>query len=255
MTDPVSTPLDPNGLATALAAALAAATAAGNTTEIDLFTAAIAGLAHLAAQVNVLTSELEAAPPLGAQQFADLTTQNGDLTTQRDNMRAHIANLETTLDGTIADRDAVMALRDALQTKADGLQTQLDAVATAPTIAAVAAPQRRKIVAMDNPATADLLELIAAAGTIQLAFSDGHGDIAGVLPRNIGGDAWRVVVNGLALTMPNFLVTNASGTQADLVGYALFAGDEQIAWARRSDVLVLWPGQQMNLSNDVIFAG
>ena len=108
---------------------------------------------------------------------------------------------------------------------------------------------------MDNPTTLALRDAIQAAGSVQLAFSDGKRDIAGLRPMEISGDAWRVAVNGLALAMPNFIIAGPASGPVQLAGYALFADGEQIAWAQRSDVLQISPGQSVNLSNDVIFPG
>jgi len=239
----------------------AALAAAASATEVALSPAAAARIADLEGQIKTLIAEMDC----HEEEQADLQTALDQRTAERDTAVAGRHELEgqiviltgdaeASLDAMTHERNVAVLEAGLLAKERDALKAAADKLAAAPTAAPVEAP-KRKIAAMDNPPTAELLAMIRAAGGVQLAFSNGKTDVAHLRPMMIGGDAWRVAVNGLALQMPNFLITNGGGVQVELAGYALFIDGKQIAWAPRSDVLVMWPGQTMNLSSDVIFSG
>lgn len=102
--------------------------------------------------------------------------------------------------------------------------------------------------------TAELMEALAAAEMVHLAFSDGKREVAGLAPREIVGGGFVVVRGRVKLDVPSLLVHGpAPGQSAFLVGgYALLADGKPIAFAARSQ-LAIGPGQQVELKDDVIF--
>lgn len=139
-------------------------------------------------------------------------------------------------------------------TQRDALQAAADAALLEPRAVASTATKVRKVKALDNPASAELLALIGEAQSVELVFSDGTAELAGISGQIIEGDAWRVSIVGLALSVPNLIVTGPGPQIVELAGYALFLDGKQVAWARRPDVLRIAPGARMNLSGDVVFS-
>jgi hypothetical protein len=109
----------------------------------------------------------------------------------------------------------------------------------------------------DDPlVTADvLLELIGAADTVEIAFSDGRSEIAGLSALEISGDAWKKTVAGLMLVGVDVLVHGPGHAQASypLHGYGLLINGKQVAYSARPEVLNIGAGQQVNLSGDIVF--
>lgn len=101
-----------------------------------------------------------------------------------------------------------------------------------------------------------LIELIAAADSVEIAFSDGKHEIAALPARAILGDAWVLAVNGVKLQVPEFSVWGPPRGEAavELDGYGLLLDGELVAYAKRTDALSLRPGGQYDLKDDVIFA-
>jgi hypothetical protein len=166
----------------------------------------------------------------------------------RDDAQAKVSELTLRVDQLEGENQGLAAERDEMKAAAEKR-------ANDPTSQPVEAPKRRDAKPMENPAPSTLLDCIRAAAEVHLIFSDGKRELAGLAPLRIDGDAWRVVVNGLALQLPSLTVNGPLMGQADLAGYGLFLDGKQAAWAGRPDVLTLHPGQQVNLTHDVIFAG
>ena len=100
----------------------------------------------------------------------------------------------------------------------------------------------------------DLLELIGAADRVEVAFSDGKTEIAGLDPMLIEGNAWVAGNNGLMLNQALIVYGPAQGQGAfSLAGYGLMLDGDLIAYATRGQPLNIGAGGTFDLSNDVIF--
>ena len=101
----------------------------------------------------------------------------------------------------------------------------------------------------------DLLALIGAAERVELLFSNGKREIAGLDPMVISGDAWVIGIAGLQLRVPELIVDGPAGGKAPflLAGYGLMIDGELAAYGARGDVLAIAPGARMNLAQDVVF--
>jgi len=169
--------------------------------------------------------------------------------------QARAADLEAELSTVSAQLASVSdELADAIA-KRDALQAAADAAAAVPrSRASTGSVKLRKVADVDNPSTEDLMAAIAAAGTVELLFTDGAREISGMPARVIEGAAWQVSIIGVALALPQLIVTGPGPQIIELKGYALFLDGKQAAWAARPDVLRIAPGATMNLAGDVVFA-
>lgn len=119
----------------------------------------------------------------------------------------------------------------------------------------------RKLGAVDildddrKEATAKLQELIGDADEVQIAFSDGTREIAGIAPVDVDGPAWNADhPNGLLLKLPiDIEGPRESASSVTIDGYALILDGKQVAYSRRSAPLQVAPGQRVKIENDIIF--
>lgn len=133
----------------------------------------------------------------------------------------------------------------------------------APAAKASAAPKVRKIKPItlkdgDMPLTpAELKALIDDAEAVEVAFSDGKQEIAGLPAQDISGDAWHVGVAGLQLRLPELIVHGPGVGQPgySLAGYGLIIDGDLVAYSDRGGVLTIAPGATVNLASDVVFRG
>jgi hypothetical protein len=101
-----------------------------------------------------------------------------------------------------------------------------------------------------------LLEHIAVAETVELAFSDGAHEIDDVPPMLISGDAWKIANDRLFLTGVDVPMYGASRDMSPftLAGYGLFLDGELVAYSERiNGPLVIAPGSTHSLNGDVVF--
>jgi hypothetical protein len=161
------------------------------------------------------------------------------------------------LEEALVVRDAQIA---ALEAEAVELRDQLAAAQAATEKAKSAArsakaPTPKKARAIGpvegQPAGEDLFVLIGAADTVEIGFSDGKKELAGLPPLMIEGDAWVRSVAGIALRLPKLTVR--SGDTVSLGGYGLFLDGALTAFAARGEVLIVRAGQDYDLSGDVVF--
>ena len=164
--------------------------------------------------------------------------------------------LEAERDAQQERADAAEAALAAMTAERDALQSRIDAAATAPRAKQTSRTARlRKAGSMENPAADALMEAIREAETVELVFSDGKAELAGVAAIEVAGDAWAKVIGGVTLRLPELLVSGAADGASGwpLAGYALFLDGKQAAWGPRPDVLVLGGGRKFNLREDVFF--
>lgn len=182
-----------------------------------------------------------------------LVTETGDGLAALDFMVTKYRELE-------ADRDT---LRNALsEQERKAADTALKASKQAKAVPVNKHNKQRSIKAItlkkgDKPLPAvDLLELINAAEKVEVAFSDGERELSGILPVLISGDAWKQQMNGLKLTVPSMTIHGPGRNDAPLKlsGYGLLLDGDLVAYQARGDVLLLSPGGQYDLKDDVIFS-
>lgn len=101
----------------------------------------------------------------------------------------------------------------------------------------------------------DLMTAINCAEEIVLAFSDGRAELAGIRPRKVRAEAFRMV-RGRVLFTDEPLEVYGPGepdTVTMLAGVALLLDGEQAAWAPMAQPLAIGAGQTVNLAGSVIF--
>lgn len=99
-----------------------------------------------------------------------------------------------------------------------------------------------------------LLDAIRDADTVEIAFSDGKREIAGLPAQVIEGDAWKIAPGGLVLTLDELIVQAPIDTSLQLWGYGLVLDGKQVAWSPRGDgQLTIGSGTRFNLAPDIIF--
>lgn len=100
---------------------------------------------------------------------------------------------------------------------------------------------------------AELMDLIEDADDIQLLFSDGKAELAGVAPKKIDAAAWRRNGDRVLLMVPSITISSVADRPQQLVAYALMLDGEIVAVRPRHDPLTVKPNQRMELAGDVIF--
>lgn len=163
-----------------------------------------------------------------------------------------------------------LGLIDTLQSRSDRLDEELKAAreeleaakadaekaATAPKTARGKASGRKCGPLKGEPlAGAELLELIGAAETVEVLFSNGKTEVAGIAPLTVSGNAWKLTAAGMQLDLPELMVSgpDRSGSPAELKGYGLMLDGTLVAYRERFEPLVLIPGSNINLAQDVLF--
>ena len=102
----------------------------------------------------------------------------------------------------------------------------------------------------------ELGDLILESDTVELAFSDGHSEIAGLAPVSVPSDAFTMKRGRLSLDTDSLKIrmNSIDGSARPLVGYGLLIEGEQIAWAERlGGQLMLTPGVTYEIGEDVVF--
>lgn len=152
--------------------------------------------------------------------------------------------------------EQLVAERDALK-RSLAAQKGVTTKARAALAATMPARPRKFGPVKDQLPAGELLELIAAADTVELAFADGFTEIRGLAPRTIegGASAWQVTSRGrLRLNVPELVIHGPEQGKPPfrLGGYALLLDGEQVAWIGREPVPIA-PGAQTEWKDDVIF--
>jgi len=161
-------------------------------------------------------------------------------------------------DGKTIDVQALEVI-DQLLAERDALAKAAKAAASAPRASRGTAAGRKcgpsdKLVLNTEDDRKLMLELIGDAETVEVVFSNGKSEIAGMAPVVLTGSAFRLGIAGLQLTLDELIVHGPAGGQAgfELAGYGLFLDGKPVAWRAR-DKLVIPPGAQMNLASDIVF--
>lgn len=122
-----------------------------------------------------------------------------------------------------------------------------------------AAPKLRKIGQLKDGearlSASDLHELIRDADEVEVVFSDGKSEIAGLDAIVVSGDAWRHGPFGLKLDLPDLTVTGPARDAYEVDGYGLLIDGVLVAYHKRMDPLRIGPNARVSLKDDVIFGG
>jgi hypothetical protein len=156
---------------------------------------------------------------------------------------------------------------EAITAERDMLTSAAAAVKSAPKATAIKAPSVRKISAdvVKDPLEgeqvgddyvsreAKLLTAIAGAGKVEIAFSDGKREIAGMDPVEVTGNAWRVTVAGVQLSIDELIADTPAKGVFPLAGYGLFLDGKLAAYRDRGGQLSIAAGSRQNIAPDVVF--
>lgn len=151
---------------------------------------------------------------------------------------------------------AIMDELDGLAAKVATLEADLGkAKLAAKAVPAPKAAKPRKLGPVADPMDRDAtMAAIVAAETVEIAFSDGKQEIAGLPPFAIEGNAWRMSGIGVMLTTPLQLHGPAREQAPYSVGgYALILDGKLAAFSKRSDPIVMAAGSTFDLTNEVFF--
>lgn len=172
-----------------------------------------------------------------------LPTAMDALTKANDELRQEVAALTVERDTAIRERDEALA--------------KLAEPAKPSAKAAPKPAKARKIpVDFERLAPADeLLALIHGADSVELAFSNGKTELAGLTPLSIHGGAWKVANGRLALTFDELIVHGPAVGNAPfaIAAYGLFVDGDLVAVSARDGDLAVGPGTRMNIAGDVLF--
>lgn len=197
--------------------------------------------------------------PDAAQALADMTKERDDaLAAGKTAEEAHTA----ALDALTKERDEALA---SAKTATDALDKATKAAAKKPASRSDKAKAPRKVGPINrgkddagadkpNPTGAELLELIKDADEVEIAFSDGTQEIAGIAPI-LPGDDLTIAGGRLKLNTPDITVHGpayGAGT-ATLRGYGLILDGKLVAYADRGGDLQIVPNTTYQLAGDVIF--
>lgn len=156
--------------------------------------------------------------------------------------------------------DKALFLLRGLQSERDELATKLETAekatkrAKAKVTAGDAPAKPRKLTTAASELDRDALkDAIASAEKVEVAFSDGKAEIAGLAPLSVEGDSWKDHTRGLMLRDPVELPPSAAPTSVSVKGYALLLDGKQAAYTERSDPLTIAPGQRVGLTDDIYF--
>lgn len=159
-----------------------------------------------------------------------------------------------------ADTNAVAV--DAAMREIETLKADL-AKATKAASARVARGERpakpRRAGPMDEALSgASIADVIAQAEAedkvVEIAFSDGKREIAGIPSIIVAGDVWRDHALGRMLRDPVRVHGPAGGQGAfTIAGYALLIGGSQVAYCARPDLVTVAAGREISLADDIYF--
>ncbi len=151
--------------------------------------------------------------------------------------------------------DAIVHLRS-IAAERDALKAKLARADKTPRAKAANAAKARKVGPVQISVEPRLLlELIRDAELVEVAFSDGKSELAGVPALEISGAAWTVKPNGLALCLDEVLLHGPVHGQPGfaLAGYGLLLDGVLVAYRHRDAPLQIGAGMRWNLAGDVIF--
>ena len=109
----------------------------------------------------------------------------------------------------------------------------------------------------DAPITREqaLLLAIGEAETVEVVLSNGKSELIAVPPIAIHGDAWRISIVGVQLTIPELIVHGPAPGQSAyaLNGYGLLLDGVLRAYSARGEQLNIAGGSNNNVAPDIVF--
>lgn len=185
----------------------------------------------------------------------------GELAKRMAALEASQAEWEKQRESLLEDTAKAIDARNAADAERDALQAKLDAAAKAePKVAQGDKPAKVRNLGPVKEALSgdDLVAAMAKADedgdTVEIAFSDGKREIAGIPPKVVTGDVWRKHALGLMLRDPVTVEGPATGgSSVAIAGYALLIDGKQVAYCERADPVTVAPGQHIGLSDDIYF--
>lgn len=203
--------------------------------------------------------------------MAGKTEQNAASTTEVDRLKAQLETVTKERDDAIALAETrTKELKDAglkideLRGERDALKRSLSAQkgsttkakATVDELKAASKPRAIGYIDRDTDMTpAYLFELVDDADLVEIVFSDGKQEVAGLGPVVVEGDAWKMTNTGLKLHVPTLQVHGPAAGKPPyrVTGYALLLDGEQVCWSQRHEQLTIGAGQTFNLADDIVF--
>lgn len=190
-------------------------------------------------------------PVVLAQRVAELEGELANLKdaaeSSHETFNGQLAAADDRIAALTEERDA--ALERAAKAEAAGQK----AVAQVKKLTSPAKPRKLGPISSDLLDATALMEAIAEADEIQIAFSDGKKDVPGIAPVAVSGDAWKRHQFGVMLATPIELEGPQGSASTRVVGYALLLDGKQVAWCERSSPLPIAPGQRVTIVDDVLF--
>lgn len=175
-------------------------------------------------------------------------------------------NIAEVAIGVIGQCKQLEGERDTLKELVDQYDAKAAAAALADQKKAKAVPVKRSEKArkigpivlkegQEKPSADAIMELIAAADTVEIAFSDGKAEIKRLAPQIIHGDAWHQQGQMVKLRLDTLKVygPNRDEQPIELDGYGLILDGDLVAYSARIDRLVLAPGSINELKDDIVF--
>lgn len=180
--------------------------------------------------------------------IAELESQVGSLTFDRDQHAERADKNAAAVD------DADRAIK---QLKADLAKAEKAAKASVTKGERVAKPRKLEPI-LDGLSGSALDEALTKADadgkTVEIAFSDGRREIAGIPPTIVVGDVWRPHTLGKMLRDPVCVQgAAADGGSFAIAGYALLIDGKPVAYTARSEPINVAPGRQVSLADDIYF--
>lgn len=212
----------------------------------------VTDVAALAAQLETVTKERDAIEA-ELKKLEQALIDRGAINPQSDDNRPVVEVALFEMDKVIemtAERDALKRSLSAQK----GSTTK--AKATVEDLKAAAKPRPIGYIDRDTDMTpAYLFELVAAADLVEIVFSDGKQEVAGLGPVVVEGDAWKMTNTGLKLHVPTLQVHGPAAGKPPyrVTGYALLLDGEQVCWSQRHEQLTIGAGQTFNLADDIVF--
>lgn len=107
----------------------------------------------------------------------------------------------------------------------------------------------------DQPGVAELAEFLAETPAVEIAFSDGKAELAGLAPVQVKGSAFVMRRGRLWLSVEKLTIRGPADDKPPraLNGYALLVEGEQVAWAPRlAGQLTLGAGNEYDVAQDIV---
>lgn len=187
-------------------------------------------------------------PMVLAERIAALEEENGRLIKELDQSEKDGAGTDDQIRALTEERDAAIKRADAAEAVGKKATAEVKKLTTP------AKPRRIGEMGDGKSLGGDALRAaIADAETIEIVFSDGAREVAGLAPIGVSGEAWTRHAFGLMLNQPIEIEGPDGAASVSIAGYALLIDGKQVAWRARDVRLQVAPRQRVTISDDIIF--